>query len=86
MLSSFLSGEIFMACWVIALFFLKSWKRLHDPLFAFFAFAFLLFGIERLALIFMPRQDEVHAGVYLFRLAGFVLILAGVIQKNRRRN
>ena len=50
MLSSFLSGAIFIACLAVALHFLRLWRRTGDRLFAYFLAAFVAFGAERVVL------------------------------------
>lgn len=84
-LNTFLSGAICMACFVIALHFLQLWRRTGDRLFAFFLLAFLSLAIERVVQLGISGQNEYGPYVYLVRLVGFGLIVAGVIDKNRAR-
>ena len=51
MLKPFISGAISMACFTIALFLLRFWRRTHDRLFLMFGAAFLLMMIERIILV-----------------------------------
>ncbi len=81
-LQPFLLGLVVMACTAIGVFFWKFWKRTCDRLFLSFAIAFWLFAANW-AMLAMVRRDEGYAAVYLFRLLGFVIIIAGVIGKNR---
>lgn len=78
-----LNGAIVMACIVIGGIFLRFWSRSHDRLFAYFAAAFWLFGLNHLILALMDRASEIRPYVYLIRLAAFVLILVAIIEKNR---
>ena len=80
----FLSGAVVMACAVAGMFFLRFWRKTHDRFFAIFAAAFWTLGGNWLALA-IAREDEVHTGLYLVRLAAFVLILIGIWDKNRVR-
>jgi hypothetical protein len=81
----FLSGAITMAYLVASLFFFRFLRRTADPLFLWFAIAFLIFAIQRIALSFMGNGNEDNAAIYAVRLLAFILILIGIWQKNRRR-
>ena len=80
----FLHGAICMACFTIALFFFRFWRRTADRLFAIFGVAFLLLMMERVILVTIDRSHEFAPYVYLVRLLAFMLIIAGIIDKNRR--
>jgi hypothetical protein len=82
-LQPFLLGTLVMATFVAGLFFLRFWRRTHDRLFAMFAVAFWLMGLNWLLLATVPR-DEVDTALYAIRLVAFVLILVAIIDKNRR--
>ena len=84
LLNNFLLGMIVMACAAAGLFFLRFWRKTHDRLFAMFAVAFWVLGVNWLALAFTDR-DEVRTWLYTVRLAAFVLILIAIIDKNRPR-
>jgi zinc transporter ZupT len=81
-INSFLSGAITVAAWVIAFFFLRFQKNTRDRLFGFFAAAFFLLGVERVVVELSATETPVH--VYLIRLVAFLLILAGILDKNRK--
>jgi hypothetical protein len=80
----FLSGAITAACLVASLFFVRFWRHTAERLFALFAIAFGILGLHWALLGFLPLQDEHRPMVYLLRLFAFGMILAGVIDKNRR--
>jgi Family of unknown function (DUF5985) len=84
MLADFLSGAITMGFLVAGLFFLRFWKRTHEPLFAAFAVAFWLLGLGQCLLVFTDVPVEERSGLYLLRLAAFSLILISVWTKNRK--
>jgi xanthine/uracil permease len=84
-LNEFLLGAIVMGCGVAGLFFLRFWRRTRDRLFLIFGVAFWTLGVNWLALLFI-RQDEVRTWLYGLRLVAFVLILIGIIDKNRPRD
>ena len=81
----FLSGAMLAGCWVAALFFFRFRAKTGDGLFTTFGLAFLILGFEQImVLVENAQKAESHPLVYLFRLAGFVLILVGIVAKNRR--
>jgi hypothetical protein len=82
--NAFISGATFVTCFAIALFFLRFWQHSGDRLFAMFALAFAVFGVNRLILVLLGDDDENTTYVYLVRLAAFVLILIAIADKNRR--
>jgi hypothetical protein len=82
LLNEFLLGAIVIACGVAGLFFLRFWRKTRDRLFLIFAVAFWTLGGNWLALAFI-NADEVRTWLYAVRLAAFVLILLGIIDKNR---
>ena len=84
MLNQFLHGAASISLLVIALFFLRFWKRTHDRLFLFFAGAFTVLMIERIIRATMAVETEWAPYVYSVRLCAFVLIIVAVVDKNRR--
>ena len=80
----FLWGALTMACSIAALFFLKFWARTRDRLFAAFAAAFAVMAVNWAVLALNTPSDEARHYVYAIRLAAFGLIVAGVVDKNRR--
>lgn len=79
----FLSGAVSFAFFVAALFFLRFWKRTGDSLFAAFAGAFALLGLNQTLLVAINVTAEERSWVYLLRIAAFVLILVAIVHKNR---
>jgi hypothetical protein len=84
MMNQFVLGANVMACLVIGIFFLRFWRKTRDRLFAHFAAAFWLLGLNWLLLSFI-QQDEARTILYLIRLLAFVLILFAIWDKNRAR-
>jgi hypothetical protein len=82
LVNQFLLGVVVAACAVAGLFFLRFWRRTRDRLFVIFAVAFWTLGANWLALAF-TEQDEVRTALYVIRLLAFLLILGGVVDKNR---
>ena len=83
MLKPFISGAICMACFTIALFLFRFWRRTRDRLFLMFGAAFLLMMIERIILVSIGSSHEFAPYVYVVRLLAFVLIIAAIVDKNR---
>jgi hypothetical protein len=84
-LNEVLVGAIATASLVAALFFLKFWAATRDRLFLFFSLSFALEGVNRLALYFFVGPNEDAPAYYIVRLVAYGLILAAIVDKNRRR-
>lgn len=80
----FLWGALTMGSAMVALCFLRFWRQTQEPLFAWFSAAFVAFGLNWLGLAIANPHSETRHLLYLLRLAAFVLILIGIISKNRR--
>ena len=82
-LYDFLSGAVAFGFVLVALFFLRFWHRVRDPLFIWFALAFTLLGAGQsiLALAGVPLEER--SSVYLIRLLAFSLIIFAIFRKNR---
>ena len=81
----FISGAQVMAYLVITLFFLRFWRRTADRLFLFFALAFAILGLQRVALVLATVNQTNTTWIYGVRLAAFALFLYAIIDKNRSR-
>ena len=79
-----ISGVLVAGDAVAGLFFLRFWLTSRDRLFAMFAAAFWILGIQRLLLAVTRTIFEDQALFYTLRLAAFVIIIAAIIDKNRR--
>jgi uncharacterized protein DUF5985 len=77
--SVFVSGVLFTASCIAALFFLRFWRETRDRLFLFFSGAFLLLAVQRTLLVAFPTVES----LYLLRLLAFLLIIAAIADKNR---
>lgn len=80
----FLWGALAMGSAVIALHFLRYWRDSRDPLFAYFSVAFLALGLNWLGLALVNPESETRHILYLLRLVAFMLIIVGIVSKNRR--
>jgi uncharacterized membrane protein YeiB len=81
----FISGVIVMGYAVTGLFFLRFWRQSRDRLFAWFAAAFWLLGVQRAALAGVEHGSPSSTWLYAVRLLAFLLILVAIIDKNRPR-
>jgi hypothetical protein len=83
-LNSVLVGGIAVAAFVAGLFFLRYWRTTGDRFFMFFAISFWLEGAHRLALYQWLGPDEASPLYYLPRLLAYGLIIAAIVDKNRK--
>lgn len=87
-MENFIYGVLTAGNLVAAAFFLRFYVRTKQRLLLLFALAFGLFAANQAILGLDVTQLEEEANAYLLRLAGFILIIAGIISTNfgRRRS
>lgn len=86
-----LSGCIATLAMIVALLFLRFFRRTRDPLFLLFSISFMLQGLGRLLIYYFARvppggsirQPEDLAPFYILRLIAYGLIIFAIIHKNR---
>ena len=83
-MNTFLLGANAIAAAIAALFFLRFWRDTRDRFFLFFAVAFFIDAVNRVALAVDQYSEETEPVYYLVRLLSFTLILAGIVYKNRK--
>lgn len=71
--------------WVSGLIFLRFWRQSRDLLFAFFGAGFLVMSLSWALLAIVSPTGEARPYIFSIRLLAFLLIIAGMIQKNRSR-
>lgn len=81
----FLWGAVSMACFVAGLFFFKFWKQSRERLFLAFGAAFWMLALNWVLLAMLSTQDENRGYFYVLRLAAFLLLIVGIVDRNRRR-
>lgn len=81
---NFLSGMVTAGYLVAALFFFRFWKRTKEPLFVTFSISFVLFAVGQFCALWFEGPHDDVAWIFLLRLAGFVLLLVGIVRKNFR--
>ena len=79
----FVSGMLVAGYAVAALFFLKFWRQTRDRLFGWFAAAFVLLMVQRIALAAAVGSGVDPLWYYVIRLVAFLLIIVAIVQKNR---
>lgn len=84
-MNEFVWGALAMSCWVVGLFFLRYWRSTRDRLFLFFCLGFWAFAVTWIGLGVLQPSVESRHYFYVFRLVAFVLIIVGIVDKNRRR-
>ena len=82
-MKQFCWGMLTMASVVASLFFLRYWKASGERLFAFFAAAFAMLAVNWVALTAVDPAFEARHLIYLIRLAAFIVIIVGIVDKNR---
>lgn len=77
-----LSGANVFGYFVIALCFLKFWKRTRDSLFFVFSTSFLILGLGTIAEMIVRDARASTPTVYLCRFVAFSFIIYAIIRKN----
>lgn len=81
----FILGALTMASCVIGLFFLRFWRQSGDRLLLVFATAFFVLAVDwGLRGAWEPTLETRHY-FFLVRLVAFVLLVIGIVDKNRAR-
>jgi uncharacterized membrane protein len=79
-----MSGALVTGYLVAALFFLRFRRETGDRLFLAFSVAFALLAVQRLALALTLDTERSDTLIYGLRLLAFVIILAAIVDKNRK--
>lgn len=80
---TFLQGVCATAAWASGVFFFRFWRQSGDRLFAFFGAAFWLLALSWGLLALFNPTEETRPYIYAVRLVAFLLIIAGIVEKNR---
>jgi hypothetical protein len=83
-MSDFLAGAAAAASWIVAMFLFKFWRESRDRLLLLFSLAFLVLGVNWLLVSAVHPGAETRHLFYAVRLVAFLLILVGIVDKNRR--
>ncbi|MGH2806804.1 MAG: DUF5985 family protein [Actinomycetota bacterium] len=82
-MTQFIHGATTLANLLVSVYFLRFWHESRDRLFAIFSVAFFIFAGNRILLSVLDTENEVRTFVYVLRLIAFLLIIVGVVDKNR---
>jgi hypothetical protein len=82
--TEFLHGMATAGFLAVAVWFLRSWLQTRDRLLLAFAIAFAVLGGNRVVIAATEGHDEAGVAVYVVRAAAFLLIIAAVLDRNRR--
>ncbi len=82
-MNQFLWGIVAALCLVAAAFFWKFWRRTRETLFVALAAGFGLLAAHWAALGILNPGDETRHYLYIVRFLAFVVMIAGVVAKNR---
>ena len=85
-MQDFFSGMIAMGFLVAAVFFFRFWRRTGDMLFALFGISFCFFALNQALTALAGFSRDEQSWFYLLRLAGYTLIIVGIVGKNWRRS
>jgi len=80
----FLAGAITLGYLAASLFFIRFWRNTGDRLFIAFGVAFVLLALNQFIATYLEAGDERTVYAYALRVAGFILILGAIIEKNLR--
>ena len=84
MIEGFVLGILATTSLVVAMFFLRFWKRTGDFLFMAFAMAFAADAITRTIMAVRHIPSTGYSWVYVERLFEYLVILVAILAKNRR--
>ena len=84
-MTEMLIGAIGAAAFVAGLFFLRFWRATGDRFFLLFALAFWIEGGHRVFIYHWAGPDEASPLYFIPRLLAYGLIIAAIVDKNRRR-
>ena len=79
-----LVGFIACASLTAALYFVRFWTHTRDRFFLFFALSFAIEGVNRIVLYLFVGPNEEAPVYYVVRLVAYGLIVAAIVDKNRR--
>jgi hypothetical protein len=79
-----ISGGIAVAFGMIGVCFLRFWRSSRSRLFLLFGIAFFLLVVERLVLVLVNPDNELAPYIYSMRLLAFAVIIAAIVDQNRK--
>jgi len=83
-MTDFLAGAVVALCGVASLYFWRFSRQTGERFFGLFALAFATLAVSYLFRAAVDNASEFSPHVYLIRLAAFLLIIAAIVENNRR--
>ena len=83
-MTDFLAGAVVALCGVSSLYFWRFHRQTGERFFGLFAFAFAILALSYLFQAAGDSASEFRPHVFLIRLAAFGLIIAAIVENNRR--
>ena len=83
-MTDFLAGAVVALCGVASLYFWRFHRQTGERFFGLFALAFATLAVSYLFRAAVDNASEFRPHVYLIRLAAFLLIIAAIVENNRR--
>ena len=80
-----ISGGIAVAFAMIGVSFIRFWRSSSSRLFLLFGIAFHVLAAERVVLVLVNPDNEFAPYIYIMRLAAFAIIIAAIVDQNRKR-
>jgi hypothetical protein len=77
-------GALVVCCLFAALFFVRFWIQTRDRFFGWFGASMVLFALNWVGVLWVDITAEARHGIYGVRLAAFLLLIAAIVDKNRR--
>ena len=77
-------GALVVACLFAAIFFIRFWVQTRDRFFGWFGASMTLLAINWVAVLWVDITKEASHEIYVIRLVAFLLIIAAIVDKNRR--
>jgi hypothetical protein len=85
-LMAVMRGILIATSLIAAVFFARFFNKTRDRFFAWFAAAFALLTINWIGSALLDPHEESRKLIFVVRLAAFAMIIAAVIEKNRKRS
>lgn len=84
MMIHFLWGCLTVSSGLAGLLFFRFWRDASERLFLYFAIAFWILAANWILLAAIRPRDEGTHFAYIVRMAAFLVIVVGILDKNRR--
>lgn len=83
-MKSFIWGAVAMGYVVAGIFFARFRALTRERLFGFFSAAFFVLALDQTLLALTDPEHDARYQLYVVRMLGFILLLIGILDKNRR--